>query len=254
MGALHAGHTSLFDCARKLAGPSGTVVATIFVNPTQFGPKEDLSRYPRPFERDQKLCRKHGVDILFAPQPEEVYPADFSSWVNETGVSTGLCGGSRPGHFQGVCTVVLKLFNICQPTHAVFGKKDFQQCAVIRRMVRDLDVPIRLVFGATVREADGLALSSRNAYLSPEDRLHAPKLYAALRNAREAVRSGEVRVNVLREQIEKRFSEIPGSRMDYVTIVNRDTLHPLETVSKGTVAAIAVFFGSTRLIDNIELL
>ena len=150
--------------------------------------------------------------------------------------------------------MVLKLFNICQPTHAVFGKKDFQQCAVIRRMVRDLDVPIRLVFGATVREADGLALSSRNAYLSPEDRLHAPKLYAALRNAREAVRSGEVRVNVLREQIEKRFSEIPGSRMDYVTIVNRDTLHPLETVSKGTVAAIAVFFGSTRLIDNIELL
>ncbi len=254
MGALHAGHTSLFDHARKLAGPDGTVVATLFVNPTQFGPKEDLSRYPRPFERDRHLCKTHGVDFLFAPQDGEMYPEGFSSWANETSVSRGLCGGSRPGHFQGVCTIVLKLFNICQPTHAVFGRKDLQQCAVIGRMVRDLNVPVRLVLGATVREADGLALSSRNAYLSPVERSLAPGLYAALQSARAAVRSGERRAGVILAGLKKRISAIEGARLDYATIVNRDSLEAVDTVTKNSVAAIAAFFGSTRLIDNVDLM
>ena len=254
MGALHAGHTSLFDQARNLAGSGGTVVATLFVNPAQFGPKEDLSRYPRPFEQDRHLCKKHGVDILFAPQDGEMYPPGFSSWTDETSVSRGLCGGSRPGHFRGVCTVVLKLFHICQPTDAVFGRKDLQQCAVIGRMVRDLNVPVRLVFGSTVREPDGLALSSRNAYLSPAERRLAPGLYAALLSARQAVRSGERRAGLLLEELKKRIQAIEGARLDYATIVNRNTLEEADTVTQESVAAVAAFFGSTRLIDNADLM
>ena len=254
MGALHAGHTSLFDEARRIAGPQGTVAATIFVNPTQFGPKEDLAQYPRPFAADEALCQKHGVDLLFAPEPGEVYPEDFSTWVNEESVSLGLCGGTRPVHFRGVCTVVLKLFMICQPTHAVFGKKDFQQCAVIARMVRDLNIPVQLTFAETVRERDGLALSSRNAYLSAEERSQAPLLHKALALAQSAAGSGERDANTLLRALEDAVRACPHARLDYACIVDGTSLKPAESLQQGTVAALAVFFGKTRLIDNIRLL
>lgn len=254
MGALHAGHTSLFDKARMLAGPQGTVAATIFVNPTQFGPKEDLNRYPRPFEADEALCRQHNVDLLFAPEAADIYPENFSTWVNEESVGIGLCGGTRPGHFRGVCTVVLKLFLICQPTHAVFGKKDFQQCAVIARMVRDLNVPVELHFADTVREHDGLALSSRNAYLSPEERRQATILQQALSEAKAAAAAGETDAGRLQTAIIKRVESAPLARLDYISVVDGSSLEPVETVAKGTVAALAAFFGKTRLIDNIQLL
>jgi pantoate--beta-alanine ligase len=254
MGALHAGHTSLFDKAREIAGPSGTVAATLFVNPSQFGPKEDLSQYPRPFEADEALCQKHTVDLLFAPDASEVYPESFSTWVNEEAVSLGLCGGTRPGHFRGVCTVVLKLFLICQPTDAVFGKKDFQQCAVIKRMVRDLNVPVDLHFAETVREPDGLALSSRNTYLSAEERQQATILAKTLSEAHAAVAGGERSVQALERFILERVQSAPLARADYVAIVDGDSLKAPPLVSPGSVAALAVFFGKTRLIDNLQLL
>jgi pantoate--beta-alanine ligase len=230
------------------------VVASIFVNPTQFGPREDLSRYPRPFSRDKALCKAEGTDLLFAPAPSAVYPVDFSTWVEETSVSIGLCGGTRPGHFRGVCTVVLKLLQICQPTHAVFGRKDFQQCAVIARMVRDLNVPVRLVFAETVRESDGLALSSRNAYLAPEERTQAVVLHQALQEARTAAREGVCTIPSLRRIMEKRLASAPLARTDYIALVDQKTLQPLRTLAPGCVAAVAVFFGRTRLIDNLRLL
>lgn len=253
MGALHAGHVSLLKKARRLAGRNGSVVATVFVNPSQFGPKEDFSKYPRPFSKDQTLCRDAGVDLLLAPEAGSMYPADFSTWVEERSVSEGLCGASRPGHFQGVCTVVLKLFQICQPQVAVFGQKDFQQCAVIARMVRDLQVPVRLVFAPTVRERDGLALSSRNAYLSEEERAQAPVLYAALQQARLAVQEGETRAAALLRLLRRRISTAPLARVDYLTIVDSKTLRPVREAGPGTTAALAVFFGKTRLIDNLPL-
>jgi len=254
MGALHTGHAALLRRARSLAGSGGTVVASIFVNPTQFGPKEDLSRYPRPFSRDKAVCKAEGTDLLFAPAPNAVYPADFSTWVEESSVSIGLCGGTRPGHFRGVCTVVLKLLQICQPTHAVFGRKDFQQCAVIARMVRDLNVPVRLVFEETVRESDGLALSSRNAYLSPAERAQAVVLYEALQEARTAARGGVRSIPALRRVLEKHIATAPLARPDYIALVDHKTLQPLRTLAPGCVAAVAVFFGKTRLIDNLRLL
>jgi pantoate--beta-alanine ligase len=254
MGALHAGHASLFDKAREIAGPRGTVAATIFVNPTQFGPSEDLARYPRPFAEDEALCGRHQVDLLFAPEAADVYPSDFSTWVNEESVSVGLCGGTRPGHFRGVCTVVLKLFMICQPTHAVFGRKDFQQCAVIARMVRDLDVPMELHLGETVREPDGLALSSRNAYLSPDERAQAVILNQALSEAKAAAAAGQRDAGALRRLIEERVQRVELARIDYIELVDGQSLAPLETVAEGSVAALAVFFGKTRLIDNVRLL
>ena len=254
MGALHAGHTALLDEARVIAGPQGTVAATIFVNPTQFGPKEDLARYPRPFEADEALCRKHSADLLFAPAPAEVYTQDFSTWVNEESVSIGLCGGTRPGHFRGVCTVVLKLFMICQPTHAVFGKKDFQQCAVISRMVRDLNIPVELHFAETVREPDGLALSSRNTYLNAEERQQAPVLQQALAAAKAAAVAGQTDAETLKRMIEERVQGAALARIDYVSVVDGSSLSPVKNVVPGTVAALAAFFGKTRLIDNIQLL
>ena len=254
MGALHRGHTSLFNTARSLVGAKGTMIASIFVNPTQFGPREDFSRYPRPFLKDQRLCRTHGVDLLFAPAPEEMYAPDFSCWADESLVSMGLCGGSRPGHFRGVCTVVLKLFQICQPHIAVFGQKDFQQCAVISRMVRDLNVPVRLVFAPTVREEDGLALSSRNAYLNSDQRRQAPTLYAALCEAKQRVQSGQQRASAIRRLITRRINQCPDARIDYVSLVHSETLNPVTNIEQPTTAAIAVFFGKTRLIDNLRLL
>jgi pantoate--beta-alanine ligase len=253
MGALHRGHASLIDRARKLAGPQGTVIVTIFVNPTQFGPREDLSRYPRPFADDRKLAEDHGADAIFHPSAAEMYPPDFSTWVDEERVSLPLCGASRPGHFRGVCTVVLKLFQITQPDLAVFGKKDFQQCAVIQRMVRDLGLPVRLVLAETVREPDGLALSSRNSYLTAEERAQAPVIRQAFLAARKVWRSGETRTAVLRRNIVRQIETAPLARIDYIELVNASTLEPVRQAGLDTVLAGAIFFGRTRLIDNLWL-
>lgn len=253
MGALHAGHTALIDRARNLAGKDGLVVVSIFVNPTQFGPKEDLSRYPRPFSADQALCDEHGVDLLFHPLSEAMYPDGYSTWVDENRVSAPLCGGSRPGHFRGVCTVVLKLFQITAADVAVFGLKDYQQCAVIRRMVRDLNLPVRIVAADTVREADGLALSSRNQYLSADERDQAPGLRRALLEARSAFRAGERSAARLVGSVRRAIESLPLGRIDYVEVVDADSLQPLDVVQRNSVVAVAVFFGKTRLIDNLWL-
>jgi pantoate--beta-alanine ligase len=253
MGALHRGHARLIDHARSLAGPRGTVIVSIFVNPTQFGPKEDFSRYPRPFSADRKLCAAHGVDAIFHPTPAQMYPPGFSTFVEETAASSFLCGASRPGHFRGVCTVVLKLFQILQPQIAVFGLKDFQQCAVIRRMVRDLDLPVRIAAVETVREADGLALSSRNQYLTPEERRQAPVLRAALLAARAAFQRGETSAARLRRLIVKQLGTASLARIDYVEVADAGSLQPVRQVNRETVIALAVFFGATRLIDNLQM-
>ena len=250
MGALHEGHAALIRRARKLAGKGGSVVVSIFVNPTQFGPKEDLSRYPRPFAEDKKLCASLGVDAIFHPSAGEMYRADFSTWVNEESISRGLCGTSRPIHFRGVCTVVLKLFMIVQPDTAVFGLKDFQQCAVIARMVRDLDLLVRLVFAPTVREHDGLALSSRNAFLSPEERAEAPSLRRALLAARAAFFGGERSAAKLTQIAKREISR--SARVDYVKVVDATSLAATRTPQRDDTMAVAAFFGRTRLIDNIQ--
>lgn len=253
MGALHAGHAALIARARRDARRGGSVVVSIFVNPAQFGPDEDFSRYPRSFEADRELCARHGADAIFHPAAEAMYAADFSTWVNEESVSRGLCGAARPGHFRGVCTVVLKLFTITQPEAAVFGRKDFQQCMVIARMVRDLNVPVRLVFAPTVRERDGLALSSRNAYLTPEERAQAPVLRRSLLAAQAVSRGGKGSARELREVVLKTLAGATAAKVDYVEIVQAATLEPVEQVERGCVIALAVFFGKTRLIDNLEL-
>src|SRR4051812_18247335 len=252
MGALHRGHASLIQRARQIAGNSGTVIVSIFVNPTQFGPGEDFSRYPRTFPADQKLCAASGADAIFHPSPDEIYPEGFSTFVDEQQVSLPLCGGSRPGHFRGVCTVVMKLFQITQPDLAIFGWKDFQQCAVIARMVRDLNVPVRIVLAETVREPDGLALSSRNTYLSDEERAQAPIIRRAFLDALAAFRRSESRAATLRRQIERQIASAPLARIDYIEIVDGASLQPVREVTKGCVVAGAVFFGRTRLIDNLE--
>lgn len=253
MGALHHGHTALLKRARHLAGPRGTVVASIFVNPTQFGPQEDFARYPRPLAGDKKLCIEHGVDLLFQPETSAMYPPDYSTYVEETSASAGLCGASRPGHFRGVSTVVLKLFQIIRPDAAVFGLKDFQQCTIIRRMVRDLNLTVRIVPVETVRETDGLALSSRNRYLTPEERAQAPILRAALLAAQAAFRQGETSAVRLRNLIQKRIATASFARIDYVEIADAETLQPIAKMRRNTVIAVAVFFGQTRLIDNVWL-
>ena len=253
MGALHRGHARLIEKARSLAGRDGLVVVSIFVNPTQFGPKEDFSRYPRPFAADRELCAEYGADVIFHPKAEAIYPAGFSAFVDETVVSAPLCGASRPGHFRGVCTVVLKLFQITQPDSAVFGLKDFQQCAVIRRMVRDLNVPVRIVPVETVREADGLALSSRNRYLTAGERAQAPVLRRALLATSAAFKGGETSAAKLRQLLVKTIATAPLARLDYAEIADADTLRPVREVRRGTVLALAVFFGKTRLIDNLWL-
>lgn len=253
MGALHRGHGALIRKARKFAGSKGRVLVTIFVNPTQFGPKEDLSRYPRPFSADAELCRTLGADAIFHPSAEIVYPDGFSTYVEEHTVANGLCGASRPGHFRGVCTVVLKLFNICRPDIAVFGLKDYQQCQVIARMVRDLDVPVRLVFAPTVRESDGLALSSRNVYLSPEERAQAPVIRRALLAASDAFSKGEQSAARLAKTVKKIISTAPLGVIDYIAAVDGTTLEPVAKLKHGDTIAVAVFFGKTRLIDNIQV-
>lgn len=253
MGALHAGHGALISRARKLAGKGGSVLVTIFVNPTQFGPKEDLLRYPRPFAADVALCAKLGADAIFHPTPAEMYGADFSTYVDEQAVSLGLCGGSRPGHFRGVCTVVLKLFTITQPHIAVFGRKDYQQCCVIARMVRDLNVPVRIHLAPTVRERDGLALSSRNVFLTPEERAQAPVLRRALLATQAAFAKGERSSTKLVDLVKKVIATAPLARVDYVEAVCGDSLQAVPSIKKGDTLALAIFFGRTRLIDNLQL-
>ena len=253
MGALHAGHAALIDHARHLAGRGGLVIVSIFVNPTQFGPKEDFTQYPRTLDADRKLCTEHGADVIFHPTAEAMYPAGFSTFVDESEVSARLCGASRPGHFRGVCTVVMKLFQITQPNSAVFGLKDFQQCAVIRRMVRDLNVPVRIVPVETVRESDGLALSSRNRFLTDEERAQAPVLRRALLAASAAFSAGETSAETVRRLLVETIATAPLARLDYAEIADADTLRPIREVRPNTVLALAGFFGKTRLIDNLWL-
>lgn len=248
MGALHHGHAALIRQARRVAGKNGAVVVSIFVNPTQFGPNEDFSAYPRPLRFDLKTCREAGADAVFLPGVAEMYPPDASVSVNETFLSSTLCGRSRLGHFSGVCTVLAKLFNIVAPTHALFGEKDWQQLAIIRRMVRDLDFDIEIVPCPTVRESDGLAASSRNAYLSESERRLAPEIHAAMRVTAEKPTPSKV----ISEAV-KRISKIPGARVDYVEAVDATTLQPLLNRHTDGRLAVAVFLGKARLIDNIAL-
>ncbi len=250
MGALHAGHEALIKSARRIAGKGGTVVVSIFVNPTQFDRVDDLVNYPRPSRADVKICRRTGVDLLFRPTADgEIYAPDASATVSETSLSSTLCGASRPGHFRGVCTVVTKLFNILQPGHAIFGEKDWQQLAIVRRLVRDLNLPVRIHGHPTIRETDGLAMSSRNRRLSPAERAVAPQFYAALSFA-ASTRKTPVGI----ESAAKRaISLIPGAQIDYVRVVDAQSLAPPRDLTRPTRLAAAIFFGTTRLIDNVTI-
>jgi pantoate--beta-alanine ligase len=254
MGALHEGHASLVREARRLAGPEARVAASIFVNPLQFGPNEDFERYPRTLENDLAMCAEAGADMVFAPSVQEVYHANRSIQILESSLSNVLCGASRPGHFDGVCTVVAKLFNLLQPDEAVFGKKDYQQLAIIRRLVRDLDIPVIIHGMETVRESDGLAMSSRNRYLSAAERAQAPALRAALLQAKEAWLSGVTGTQKLTELIRGVLAaQASLGRPDYISLVDQQTLQPLTIAHEQSLIALAVFFDKARLIDNIEL-
>jgi pantoate--beta-alanine ligase len=250
MGALHAGHVSLLHAARS---ETGYVVASIFVNPTQFGPREDFGRYPRPFDADLGVCREARTDLVFAPEAREIYPESFRTFVEVRELGDVLCGASRPGHFRGVATVVLKLFEIIGPDIAYFGQKDAQQCRVIEQMVRDLNVGVRLRICPIVREADGLAMSSRNRYLSADERSRAPILYQALQEARGLIENGETDASRVRQLMAARIHATPGAVLDYAAVVDADTLLPLPGVPTDTLLALAVKFGETRLIDNIKV-
>jgi len=259
MGYLHAGHLSLVQRARRLVGRGGKVVVSIYVNPTQFGPNEDFSRYPRDLRRDARLCRAEGVDVIFAPDDRQMYPrgegADFSTFVIEEALGRGMEGQSRPTHFRGVTTVVAKLFNIVQPEWAVFGAKDYQQAAIVKRMVRDLNFPLKIVVAPILREADGLAMSSRNKYLVGDLRAQALVLWRALEKARAAVHKATRPLPAGRLKAElKRFIErAPAARLDYVEFFDAETLAPVSRVVRGTQMALAVFVGKTRLIDNARM-
>lgn len=251
MGYYHQGHEDLMAFARTQAK---RLVVSLFVNPTQFGPGEDLEAYPRNAERDADIARSHGADALFMPQPETMYAQDHATWVEVPELSRGLCGLTRPVHFRGVCTVVLKLFMLTGADVAVFGQKDWQQQAILRRMVRDLDVPVRIETRETVREADGLALSSRNVYLSQDERAHAPEIRKALLYAQKLAQSGETSVKLLREAVLRRWAEfLPMGRLDYLSIVHPESMAPLTEVTGPALMACAVRIGKARLIDNILL-
>jgi pantoate--beta-alanine ligase len=256
MGYLHAGHLSLVHEARRRVGADGVVVVSIYVNPTQFAPTEDLAKYPRDFARDSQLCREAGVDVIFAPTDGDMYAGRedgvYSTYVVEEGLTQGLEGASRPTHFRGVTTVVAKLFNCVLPEVSVFGAKDWQQAAVIRRMVNDLQFPIRIVVAPTTRESDGLAMSSRNRYLQPEERVQATVLWRSQKWVRQEVRRfvDGVPSARLRQGVEALVAECPAARLDYVAFVDSDTLRPVDLVRRGHRIVLAVFVGKTRLIDN----
>ena len=256
MGYLHAGHLSLVHEARRRVGPEGIVVVSIYVNPTQFAPTEDLAKYPRDFARDSRLCREAGVDVIFAPTDADMYSGrdegTYSTYVVEEALTQGLEGASRPTHFRGVTTVVAKLFNCVLPEVSVFGAKDWQQAAVIRRMVQDLQFPIRIVVAPTTRESDGLAMSSRNRYLQPDERVQATVLWRSQQWVRQEVRrsASAVAAATLRRGVEALIAQCPAARLDYVEFVDPNTLRPVEQVQRGTRMVMAVFVGKTRLIDN----
>ena len=250
MGALHAGHRSLVQIARQRCQ---IVVASIFVNPTQFAPNEDFSRYPRTLTEDCQMLEAEGTDLVFTPTADVMYPPGASTFIEVEGVSERLDGASRPGHFRGVATVVAKLFHLVQPDFAFFGQKDAAQVAVLRQMVRDLDFPIEMIVCPTVREPDGLAMSSRNRYLSPEERQQALSLSRALEEAQRLAADGEYSAANLLKAMAATLQQEPAVRMDYLTVVDPDTLLPLQDVSAGGLLAIAAYVGSTRLIDNVLL-
>jgi len=250
MGYLHEGHLALVKQARI---ENSAVIVSIYVNPTQFGPREDFGAYPRELNRDLESLQKEGVDIVFVPSDDEMYPPEFSSWVDVEKVTERLEGASRPGHFRGVATVVAKLFNIVQPTRAYFGQKDAQQAAVIKRMVADLNLGMEIVVVSTVRESDGLAMSSRNVYLSPEERQAAIILFRALTLARQLRQGGEKDAEKIRRQMASLIKKEPLAQIDYVSIADAGTLEELDLVDRPALASLAVKVGKTRLIDNIPL-
>ena len=250
MGALHEGHLSLVRAARQSCD---VLAVSIFVNPTQFGPSEDLAKYPRSFERDRELLECEGVDFLFAPTVEEMYPAGAVTWVTVEELSGKLDGRSRPGHFRGVTTVVAKLFHIIEPDVAFFGQKDAAQVAIIRRMVRDLNLPVDIVVRPIVREPDGLAMSSRNMYLDARQRQQALVLYRSLMRIKQLAEAGERDAAKLLAAAREEFARENSVRLDYLEIVNPETLDPIENVSAGALVAVAAYVGTTRLIDNILL-
>ena len=246
MGYLHEGHASLMDAA----GENDKVVVSIFVNPMQFGPNEDLASYPRDLEHDAKVCEAHGVDLIFHPTPEEMYGDNFYSYVDMDVLTKELCGLSRPVHFRGVCTVVAKLFNIVTPDKAYFGQKDAQQLAVIKRMVKDLNMPLTIVGCPIIREEDGLARSSRNTYLSPEERKAALVLSRSIFLGKKMVEQGEKDCKKIKEAMTAEIEKEPLAKIDYVKIVDLSTMQQVEKTEHGVLAAIAVYIGKTRLIDN----
>jgi pantoate--beta-alanine ligase len=250
MGALHEGHASLIRLARRQCG---YVVVTIFVNPTQFGPNEDFTRYPRTLPDDLAVCEREGADLIFAPEPAEIYPPGFRTFVEVGELGEHLCGQSRPGHFRGVATVVTKLLTIVQPDRAFFGQKDAQQARIIRQLVRDLNLPVEVVIGRTIREPDGLAVSSRNRFLSPDERRQATVLIETLREVRRRVEAGERDAVILQKLMAETVRSTPGAELDYAEIVDAGSFRPVDRLSSPAVAALAVRFGGTRLIDNIDL-
>ena len=250
MGYLHAGHISL---AQRARAECTRVVASIFVNPTQFGPNEDLAKYPRDLPRDLAMLEAAGVDLVWTPTPEMMYPSGYQTWVEVEGLTSGLEGIVRPGHFRGVTTIVAKLFNAVGPDKAYFGQKDAQQAAVIRQMARDLSYPLEIVVCPIHREADGLAMSSRNSYLSPEQRQAAPVLYRGLSAARAAFEHGEKDAGKLRQIVIDILTAEPQAQVQYVSCADYDTLAELERVTGKALISLAVFVGKTRLIDNIVL-
>ncbi len=251
MGYLHGGHLSLVRAARE---ECDIVVVSIFVNPTQFAPGEDFSEYPRDMERDKRLAGEEGADVIFAPSAGEMYPEGSITYVEVTGPLTEtLCGRSRPGHFRGVTTVVAKLFDIVQPHVSYFGQKDAQQAAVVKRMVKDLNIPLEIRVMPIIREEDGLAMSSRNTYLSVDERRQALGLFLSLERAKEMVAGGDISAKRIKEEMEKNLRKGKDVRIDYVEIVDAENLAPLETVKNNTLIAVAVFVGGTRLIDNVVI-
>ena len=250
LGYIHEGHLTLVDIAKK---HSDFVVVSLFVNPTQFGPKEDFSAYPRDFERDRQMFEARGVSLIFAPSVEEMYPAPELIKFQIDKMSDHLCGARRPGHFNGVVQVVAKLFNIIQPDVAVFGQKDVQQLFVLKRLVYDLNFPTKIIMGPTVREPDGLAMSTRNVYLTPTQRAQSPTLYKSLQRAKELIQSGERRASVVISEMTQMIQTATEGRIDYIEIVRTSDLQPIETLEGRVAIALAVYFGKARLIDNIIL-
>jgi pantoate--beta-alanine ligase len=248
MGALHTGHVSLIESAVK---DCDFVVVSIFVNPTQFGPGEDFEKYPRPLEADLNICRRADVDAVFAPEPEQMYPTENLTWVIVEKLTEPLCGRSRPGHFRGVTTVCAKLFNIIAPDAAYFGQKDAQQAIVIKRMVADLNMPLEIIVCPTVREPNGLAVSSRNQYLTEQQRIDAAKIYKSLQTCRKLIDAGTTETSRIVTEMQKILQQIPSGQIEYVSIVDAETLQNVDKIAGKILAAVAVKVGPSRLIDNI---